>query len=81
MENFKLKEAFYEAKLKDNSKTQKELAELLYPESKPNTQRANVNNLFNSERATVKPRWVSIICEYCECTPEFLFGMNQKTKK
>lgn len=49
------------------------LAELLWPDSNPTTRRTNLNNLMNGRVKRFTAETVSVICRYCDCSPDFLF--------
>lgn len=51
------------------------LAELLWPGSDPVTARTNLNNLINGRVKRFTADMVSVICRYCNCSPDFLFDV------
>lgn len=74
------------ARAQSNSENKKmleykrELAALLWPESKERTQHTNMQNLVNGKTKAISPFWVIIICKTLNCTPNYLFGFNEENK-
>ena len=69
----KVKEALALAASRVDIATRGELAELLWPGSDPVTARTNLNNLINGRVKRFTAETVSVICRYCDCSPDFLF--------
>lgn len=66
------------ARCADNGKRvwKKDIAARLFPEIDERTQQSNFSNLVNGKTMRVKPEWIPILCEMCECSADFLFGIS-----
>ena len=73
MARMRIKEALALAASRGDIASRDELAELLWPESNPTTRRTNLNNLMNGRVKRFTAETVSVICRYCDCSPDFLF--------
>jgi len=73
---FKLKECLLKAAQKGQKISQKELGQLLWPNSTEQTARVNISALANGRTNSIKIEFVNIICEKLECTPNELFGVE-----
>lgn len=56
----------------------KDIAARLFEGVSANAQQVNMTNLLNGTTQRIKPEWVLIICEMCECSADFLFGLEDK---
>ena len=70
--------ALARAKEQGNKVLKKDLAAKLWPDSSEAAQQVNMTNLCNGRRDAVKPDWVVIICEMCNCSADFLFGLKNE---
>lgn len=52
----------------------KDIAAKLWESSNESAQQVNMTNLCNGTTKQIRPEWVGIICEVCNCTPNYLFG-------
>lgn len=84
MLEFKIKEALEIKCAKDGLKRKeqlelrRELSELLWVNSTKLSRIANICNLLSGKTSVIPIEWVGIICEKLDCTPDFLFGFNEK---
>lgn len=71
---FKINEAVARAIDMGVKTSKKELAAKLFAGTTPEAQQVNMSNLCSGRTKRIAPEWVSIICEECKCTPNYLFG-------
>lgn len=71
---FRIEEAIARAKANGKKVFKKELGAKLFPDVSETVVRINMTNLCSGKTKRIKPEWVGIICEECECTPNYLFG-------
>lgn len=62
---------------KNWAQLRKELSKRLYPDSSAAAQQVNFCSLRAGRVERFTPDMIAIICEMCECTPNFLFGWNE----
>lgn len=74
----RIEQAIARAKEQGKPVLKKDLAAKLWPDSSEAAQQVNMTNLCNGRRDAVKPEWVSIICETCGCSADFLFGLKNE---
>lgn len=77
MRKFNVKGAIERAKENGIKINKTELAKRLWSSSSQQTQRANMTNLVNGSTTSIKVEWIEIICQVCQCTPNYLFGYEQ----
>jgi len=74
----RIKEAIQKHNSRRNMRlTQNELARLLWPYSKPGTQKVNMSNLVTGRVSTIKLEMIPIICDTCGVDANFLFNIKQ----
>lgn len=56
----------------------KDIAARLFPGVSTATQQVNMTSLCNGKTKRILPEWVIVICEMCDCTPNYLFGYDDK---
>lgn len=56
----------------------KDIAARLFPGVSTTTQQVNMTSLCNGKTKRILPEWVIVICEMCDCTPNYLFGYDDK---
>ena len=71
----RIEEAIAFAKLNGRKVTKKEIAQRLWPNSKPAAQSVSMARLLKGEAQMIQPDWVRIICEMTGCTADFLFNI------
>ena len=55
----------------------KKLAALLFADAPTASARqVAMTNICRGRTLRIKPEWIPIICDYCGCTADFLFGMD-----
>lgn len=70
----RLNEAIARAQTKGNKVFKKDVAAKLWESSSKAAQQVNMTNLCNGTTKQIRPEWVKIICQMCDCTPNYLFG-------
>ena len=55
----------------------KDIAARLFEGRTESAQQVNMTNLCNGTTKQIRPEWVVIICEMCNCTPNYLFGYEE----
>lgn len=76
---FRIKMAIALLEEKGKEFDRKDLANALWPNSEDNSSLPQLSKLINGKMSTIRPEWVSILCEKLECSADFLFGI-EKTK-
>lgn len=74
----KIKEAIERSKQNGKKVFKKDIAERLFPGVSKAAQQVNMTSLLNGTTKRIDPDWVKIICEMCDCTPNFLFDYEEK---
>ena len=74
MNGLRIKEAIAFAVANGRDITKKDVAAKLWPESREETQVANINNLMRGDVVRVTPQMIRGICEICGCSADFLIG-------
>lgn len=55
----------------------KKLAALLFADAPTDSARqVAMTNICRGRTLRIKPEWIPIICNYCGCSADFLFGME-----
>ena len=75
MSNFNLSEAFVYAKNKGNKVMKRDLAKILWNDSRERTAVANISNLCNGKTKKIDIDAVPIICKELGVTADYLFGV------
>lgn len=70
-------EAIARARANGKKIFKKDLGKVLWSERSEEAQIINMANLCNGKTKRICPEWVGIICEMCECTPNYLFGYEK----
>lgn len=52
----------------------KEVAARLWVGRTAVAQQCNMTNLCNGKTKQIRPEWILVICEMCNCTPNYLLG-------
>lgn len=73
---FRIEEAIARAKTKGVKVMKKEIAARLWPDSTESAQQVSMTKLCTGKKTAVRPEWVVIICEMCDCTADYLFGLS-----
>lgn len=76
MDNFKLSDAFVYAKNNGNKVMKRDLAKILWEDSREKTAVANISNLCNGKTKKIDIEAVPIICEKLGITADYLFGLT-----
>ena len=74
MDMLRIKEAVARAERMGKKVMLKDIAARLYPDSGEQARQVNMSNLVTGRKKSVSPECVNIICEMCDCTPNYLFG-------
>lgn len=73
----KINEAIARSEAKGKKVKKKDLAALLWPTSRAETQVANFVRLCAGKTQCVRPEWVMTISAACDCTPNYLYGVSE----
>lgn len=73
----RVNEAIARAQTNGKKVKKKDVAAELWKGSTDTAQQVNMTNLCNGSTKQIRPEWVIIICEMCECTPNYLFGYEE----
>lgn len=73
----KINEAIAQSEANGKKVLKKDIAARLFPGVSKSAQQVNMTNLCNGTTKRIVPEWVNIICEMCECTPNYLFGYDK----
>lgn len=76
--NFKINEAILNAKLNGLKVSKKEIAEMLWEDTKPKSRTVNMSSLCNRRTQKINIEWVSKICEATGVDANFLFNIKPK---
>lgn len=74
---FRINEAIARAATMGLAVSKKAVAARLWPEKNLSTQQVNMTRLCAGRTLRVKVEWVPIICEMCNCTADYLFGIDK----
>lgn len=75
---FRINEAIARAVANGNRVTKKMVAARLWPDRNEATQQVNMTRLCAGRTIRVNAEWVPIICEMCQCSADYLFGIVDK---
>lgn len=73
----RIEEAIARAKRKGIEVKKKDVAARLWPDSEESAQQVSFTKLIKGKTLAVRPEWVIAICEMCDCTPNYLFGIGE----
>lgn len=74
----RINDAIISARMNGKKITKKDIAALLWKDSKQRTQAVNMSALCNRKTQTIKIEWVKEICEATGVDANFLFNINPK---
>lgn len=81
MARLRVNEAIARSQQKGNKVFKKDVAARLWEGSTESSQQVNMTNLCNGTTKKINPDWVDILCEMLDCTPNYLFGFDEKGEK
>lgn len=70
----RVNEAIARAQTNGKKIFKKDVAAKLWDGRTDVAKQVNMTNLCNGTTKQIRPEWVGIICEMCDCTPNYLFG-------
>lgn len=70
----RINEAINQSKTNGKKVFKKDIAAKLWPNSIESTRQVNMTNLINGTTKNIKTDWIFIICDMCDCKPDFLLG-------
>lgn len=70
----RLQEAIARSKRMGVKILKKDLAARLWPESSEASQQIRMTALCQGKLKMIRPEWITIICDVCGCTADYLFG-------
>ncbi len=73
----RVNEAIARAQTNGKKILKKDVAAELWKGRNVTAQQVNMTALCNGSTKQIRPEWVSIICEMCDCTPNYLFGYEE----
>lgn len=73
----RIEEAIARAKMKGLKVMKKDIAARLWEGRTVNSQQVNMTNLCSGKTTQVRLEWIMIICEMCDCTPNYLLGYEE----
>lgn len=80
MVKLRVNEAIARSEANGKKVLKKDIAAKLFPGVSESAQQVNMTNLCNGTTKRIVPDWVVIICEMCDCEPNYLFGYKQNKK-
>lgn len=72
----KINEAIARSAANGKKVFKKDIAARLFKGASESAQQVNMTNLCNGTTKRIMPEWVVIICEMCDCSANYLFGME-----
>lgn len=69
----KINEAIARSEMNGKRVLKKDIAARLFPGVSEAAQQVNMTNLCTGRTKRITPEQVEVICEMCDCTPNFLF--------
>lgn len=78
MLRLKVKEAIARSEANGKKVLKKEIAARLWDGSSEQAQQVNMTNLVNGTTKKIAPDWVVTICEMCNCSADYLFGLKDE---
>lgn len=76
VQRLRVNEAIARAQTQGVKIYKKDIAEKLWEGRTKAAQQVNMTNLCNGSTGSIRPEWVVIICNMCNCTPNYLFGFE-----
>jgi DNA-binding Xre family transcriptional regulator len=73
----RINEAILRSEMNGKKVFKKDIAARIFPGVSEAAQQVNFTNLCQGKTKRVAPEWVLIICEMCDCTPNYLFNFNE----
>lgn len=74
----KINEAIARSMANGKRVLKKDIAARLFEGSSASAQQVNMTNLCNGATKRILPEWVVIICEMCNCSADYLFGLKNE---
>lgn len=74
----KVNEAIALSMAKGKRVLKKDIAARLFEGASESAQQVNMTNLCNGKTKRILPEWVVIICEMCDCSANYLFGLEDE---
>lgn len=74
---FRVNEAIARAQTNGININKKVVAARLWEGTSEAAQQVNMTSLCSGKTLRIMPEWVTIVCEMCDCTPNYLFGYEQ----
>lgn len=73
----RINEAILRSEMNGKKVFKKDIAARIFPGVSVAAQQVNFTNLCQGKTKRVAPEWVLIICEMCDCTPNYLFNFKE----
>jgi len=73
----RINEAILRSEMNGKKVFKKDIAARIFPGVSEAAQQVNFTNLCQGKTKRVAPEWVLIICEMCDCTPNYLFNFKE----
>lgn len=77
MVTIRIEEAIARAKRAGKNVKKKDIAAQLWPDSVESAQQVNMTRLIAGRKIAIRPEWVVKICEMCDCSADYLFGLEK----
>lgn len=74
----RINEAIARCRQRGHKVFKKDIAARLFPNVSEAAQKINIKNICTGRTKRLTPEAVCIICEMCDCTPNFLFGYEDE---
>lgn len=74
----RIEEAIARAKANGNKVLKKDIAAKLWPNSLESAQQVNMTKLCSGKLVSVRPEWLNIICDMCNCSADYLIGRTNE---
>lgn len=78
MLKLRVSEAIARSEMNGKKVKKKDIAARLWEGSSEQAQQVNMTNLVNGTTKKISPDWVVIICEMCDCSTDYLFGLKDE---
>ena len=73
----RVNEAIARAVTRGHRVFKKDISQRIFAGVTESAQQVNMSNLCNGRTKRIKPEWVVVICEMCECSADYLFGLSE----
>lgn len=73
----RIEEAIARAKRLGKNVKKKDIAAMLWANSLESAQQVNMTKLLKGNTASIRPEWVITICRMCDCSADYLFGIDE----